>query len=95
MQIETALPWLDPASRYGIVDIRLMNDLRDELRPGVYQARIGHRDLCSRYGILESIFCQQPQERKDTPHQITDQQKAEDQEQDETSTHDGIRRRRL
>ena len=65
MQIHTALLCLPPSLGHGVVDIGLMNDLGDELRPVVYSWRIRWRNLGTVNGVGGAVFDEQSEKSED------------------------------
>ena len=87
VQIDTALLRLAPVLWYAVVDIGLMNDLGDQLRPVFNQWAVGCRDLGAVNGIGRAIFDEEGKESVDRAEQEDDDDGVYDQEYDETATH--------
>ena len=65
MQIYTAFLCLPPSLGHGVVDIGLMNDLGDKLRPVVNAWRIWGRDLGTVNGVGGAVFDEQSEKGED------------------------------
>ena len=87
MQIQTALSGLLPTGRDGVVDVGLMDDLWDQTRLALDQARIRHRQLCPVDRIFRSVFHQQSQQRGHAAHQEGQDQDVDEQEEEKSSAH--------
>ena len=89
MQIQTAFLCLTPMLRHALIDIRLVYDLRDQLRPIVDQRRIGRRDLGRVDGVGRSIFDEEGEQREDGADQEDHYQSIYRQEYYEAFAHFG------
>lgn len=87
MQVNAALLRFPPMLRNGLVLVCLVDDLGDNLGPGLDQTRIGRWDVRTVDGIGGRILHQQAQERKDTPDQERDDQDVDQNEDDHTAPH--------
>ena len=65
MQIHTALLSLPPSLRHGVVDVGLVNDLGDELRPVVDAWGIWGRDVGAVDGVGGAVFDEEGEEGED------------------------------
>ena len=62
MQIHTALLCLPPSLRHGVVDVGLVNDLGDELRPVVDAWGVRGRDVGAVDGVGGAVFDEEGEE---------------------------------
>lgn len=78
MEVQAALLGALPVQWYAVVDVRLVNDLGDQLRRITDRARVGCREFSAENGILASS---RNQKTEQCPHAVY--REAEDDDGDE------------
>lgn len=90
MQVDTALLRLPPVFRNTLVDVCLVNNLWDQLRPAIDQRAVGRRDLGAVNGVCGGIFDKEREEREDTADEEGNDEEVDEEEYQEAPPHRGI-----
>lgn len=89
MQIHAGLLRLAPDFGDALVDVRLMYDLGDQLRPCLDEGRIRGGDFGMLDDVLGAIFDQKGQEGEAGVDEESDDEDVDQQENDQSTPHDG------